>query len=227
MPYFREVNIAQHIEHTALHPTLTQVDVDTLVSDAIANSIFGVCVPPFWVKRAKREIGNSSVQLVTVAGFPLGYSITETKLDEIKRAIDNGADEVDIVWNITSFKSHNPWTKIDVAKCAKLVHDHQKLIKVIIETAYLSHDEIIEACKICTDAGTDFLKTSTGFASEGAKVEHIALMRNNLPTTVGIKASGGIKTFQHAKNLIQAGADRIGTSSGVKIVLESNNQTNP
>jgi deoxyribose-phosphate aldolase len=227
MPYFREVNIAQHIEHTALNPTITQVDVDVLVSGAKAHNIFGVCVPPFWVKRAKREIGNSAVQLVTVAGFPLGYSMTETKLDEIKRAIDNGADEVDIVWNISSFKSQNPWTKIDVAKCAKLVHDHQKLIKVIIETAYLSHDEIIEACKICTDAGTDFMKTSTGFAGEGARVEHIALMRNNLPTTVGIKASGGIKTFQQAKDLIQAGADRIGTSSGVKIVLESNNQTNP
>jgi deoxyribose-phosphate aldolase len=224
--YFAIVNIAQHIEHTALSPTLTQSDIDKLVNEAKQYNFFGVCVPPFWVKRAKREIGNNSVQLVTVAGFPLGYSMTETKLDEIKRAIDNGADEVDIVWNISSFKSQSPWTKIDVAKCAKLVHDHQKLIKVIIETVYLSHDEIIEACKICTDAGTDFMKTSTGFAGEGAKVEHITLMRNNLPTTVGIKASGGIKTFQHAKDLIQAGADRVGTSNGVKIVLESNNQTN-
>jgi deoxyribose-phosphate aldolase len=221
--YFAIVNIAQHIEHTALSPTLTQVDIDKLVSEAIQHNIFGVCVPPFWVKRAKREIGNSSVQLVTVAGFPLGYSMTETKLDEIKRALDNGADEVDIVWNISSFKSQNPWTKIDVAKCAKLVHDNQKLIKVIIETAYLSDAEIVEACQLCTDAGADFVKTSTGFAPEGAKLEHIALMRNNLPATVGIKASGGIKTFEQTLALIKAGADRIGTSSGVKIVIESNN----
>jgi deoxyribose-phosphate aldolase len=226
-PYFRKVNIAQHIEHTALSPTVTQADIDRLVDEAKHYTIFGVCVPPFWVKRAKREIGASPIQLVTVAGFPLGYSMTETKLDEIKRAIGNGADEVDIVWNISSFKSKNPWAKIDVAKCAKLVHDHQKIIKVIIETAYLSDDEIIEACKLCTDAGTDFMKTSTGFASEGAKVEHIAQMRNNLPTSVGIKASGGIKTFAQAKALVEAGADRIGTSSGVKIVIESNNQTNP
>jgi deoxyribose-phosphate aldolase len=226
-PYFRKVNIAQHIEHTALSPTVTQTDIDRLVDEAKQYTIFGVCVAPFWVKRAKREIGTSPVQVVTVAGFPLGYAMTETKLDEIKRAIDNGADEVDIVWNISSFKSKNPWTKIDVAKCARLVHDHQKIIKVIIETAYLNDDEIIEACKLCTDAGTDFMKTSTGFAPAGATVEHIALMRNTLPTSVGIKASGGIKTLAQAKALVEAGADRIGTSSGAKIVIESNNQTNP
>lgn len=224
---FASVNIAQYIEHTALSPTLTITDVDQLVSAAETHKIFGVCVPPFWVKRAKREIGNNPVRLVTVAGFPLGYSMTETKLDEIKHAIDNGADEVDIVWNISAFKSQNPWTKIDVAKCARFVHDHQKLIKVIIETAYLSRDEIVEACKICSDAGADFVKTSTGFAAEGAKAEHIQLMRSVLPQTVGIKASGGIKTFEQARAFVEAGADRIGTSSGVKIVIESNNQTNP
>lgn len=221
------MNIALHIEHTALSPTLTIADVDQLVLDAKAHSILGICVPPFWVKRAKREIGSSVVKLITVIGFPLGYSMTETKLDEIKRAIDNGADEVDIVWNISSFKSQNPWTKIDVAKCAKLAHDHLKLIKVIIETTYLSNDEIIEACKICADAGADFVKTSTGFAPAGAKVEHVQLMRSVLPQSVGIKAAGGIKTFEQAKAFIEAGADRIGTSSGVKIVIESNNQPNP
>lgn len=218
------MNLAQHIEHTALSPTFIQGDIDKLVDEAKQHNLFGVCVPPFWVKRAKREIGNSAIQLVTVAGFPLGYSLTETKMDEINRALDNGADEVDMVWNISSFKSQNPWTKIDVAKCAKLVHDQHKLIKVIIETAYLTDAEIAEACKICADAGADFVKTSTGFAGAGAKAEHIALMRHNLPTAVGIKASGGIKTFEQARALIKAGADRIGTSSAVKIVIESNNQ---
>ena len=211
-------NLSRYIEHTNLSPTLTIKDIDTLVEEATQYNFLGICVPPFWVKRAQREIGKEKILLVTVAGFPLGYSMTETKLDEIKRAIDNGADEVDVVWNISSFKTGIPWTKIEIAKCSKLTHDHQKILKVILETAYLSDAEIIEACKLCADAGVDFVKTSTGFAPSGAKVEHIALMRKSLPAHVGIKASGGIKTKEQTLALIQAGADRIGTSSGVKIV---------
>jgi deoxyribose-phosphate aldolase len=144
--------------------------------------------------------------------------MTETKLDEMQRAVDNGADEIDVVWNVTSFKTNLPWTKIEVAKCSKLAHDNHKLLKVIIETAYLSDEEIKKACKLCADAGADFVKTSTGFAPSGAKAEHIALMRENLPPAVGIKASGGIKTFDDAKRMIDAGATRIGTSSAVNIV---------
>lgn len=208
----------RYIEHTNLSPTLTIQDVDKLVAEAKQYHFLGVCIPPFWVKRAKREIGDSKILLITVAGFPLGYSMTETKLEEIKSAIDNGADEVDVVWNISSFKSGNPWTKIEIAKCSKLAHDHQKALKVIIETAYLSNDEIVEACKIGVDAGADFVKTSTGFAPSGAKVEHIQLMKKSVPGGVGIKASGGIKTKEQAIQLIEAGADRLGTSSGIAIV---------
>jgi deoxyribose-phosphate aldolase len=207
-----------YIEHTNLNPTLTIKDIDKLVEEAKQYNFLGICVPPFWVKRAKREIGNEKVLLVTVAGFPLGYSMTETKLDEIKRAIDSGADEIDVVWNISSFKTGNPWTKIEIAKCSKLAHDFQKVLKVIIETAYLSDDEIIEACKLCVDAGADFVKTSTGFAPSGAKVEHIQLIKKSVPVGVGIKASGGIKTKEQAIQLIEAGADRIGTSSGISIL---------
>jgi deoxyribose-phosphate aldolase len=221
------VNLASYIEHTNLNPTVTIRDIDQLVTDAKQYHFFGICVPPFWVKRAKREIGSEPIQLVTVAGFPLGYNMTETKLDEIKRAIDNGADEVDVVWNISSFKTGIPWTKIDVAKCARLAHDHQKILKVIIETAYLSESEIEIACKICADAGADFVKTSTGFAGEGAKEEHIKRMRSVLPKSVGIKASGGIKTAEQALRLIEAGADRIGTSSGIKILESLRTNTNP
>lgn len=210
--------LARYIEHTNLSPTLTIQDIDKLVAEAKQHHFLGVCVPPFWVKRAKREIGDSKILLITVAGFPLGYSMTETKLEEIKSAIDNGADEVDVVWNISSFKSGNPWTKIEIAKCSKLVHGYQKALKVIIETAYLSEDEIVEACKICVDAGADFVKTSTGFAPSGAKVEHIQLMKRSVPVGVGIKASGGIKTKEQAIQLIEAGADRLGTSSGIAIV---------
>lgn len=212
------MSLARYIEHTNLNPTLSIASIDKLVDEARQYGFFGVCVPPFWVKRAKREIGNEKIVLVTVAGFPLGYNMTETKLDEIQRAIDNGADEIDVVWNITAFKTGIPWTKIEIAKCSKLAHDYQKLLKVIIETAYLSDVEIEQASKLCADAGVDFVKTSTGFAPEGAKVEHIALMRKSLPPTVGIKASGGIKTRAQAEALINAGATRIGTSSGIAIL---------
>jgi deoxyribose-phosphate aldolase len=211
-------NLERYIEHTNLNPQVTISQIDQLVDEAKQFNFFGVCVPPFWVKRAKREIGNSSITLVTVVGFPLGYNLTETKLDEIKHAIDHGADELDMVWNISSFKTDFPWTKIDIAKCCKLSHDNEKIIKVIIETAYLSNDEIQAACKMCADAGADFVKTSTGFAPEGAKAEHIKLMRSALPASVGIKASGGIKTQEQAIDLINSGADRLGTSSGIKIV---------
>lgn len=216
------MNVALRIEHTNLSPVLTIREIDKLVEEAGEHGFLGICVPPFWVKRARREIGEKKIVLVTVAGFPLGYSMTETKLDEISRAIDNGADEIDVVWNVTSFKTGIPWTKIEVAKCSKLVHDHQKLLKVIIETAYLSDSEIEQACKICADAGADFVKTSTGFAPAGATTEHIALMRKVLPSHVGIKASGGIKTYAQAIAMIEAGADRIGTSSGIAIAGAAN-----
>ena len=171
------MDISKFIEHTNLSPTLTIKDIDQLVVDAKQHHFLGICVPPFWVKRAKREIGSENIILVTVAGFPLGYNMTETKLDEMKRAIDNGADELDVVWNVSSFKTGIPWTKIEIAKCSKLAHDQQKIIKVIIETAYLSSDEIITATKICCDAGVDFVKTSTGFAPTGATVENIQLIK--------------------------------------------------
>lgn len=215
-------SIASYIEHTNLSASLTIKDVDQLVSDALTYKFYGICVPPFWVKRAKREIGTQDIKLITVAGFPLGYNMTETKVDEINHALRNGADEIDLVWNISSFKTGLPWTKIELAKCSKLIHDHEKVLKVIIETAYLNDDEIINACKMCADAGADFVKTSTGFAAAGAKVEHVKLMRKALPSAVGIKASGGIKTYQQVVDMIQAGADRIGTSSGISIVNNFN-----
>lgn len=212
------MNLPSYIEHTNLSPILTISDIDKLVDEAKQHSFFGVCVPPFWIKRAQREIGITPIKLVSVAGFPLGYTLTETKLDDIKRCIDNGANEVDVVWNLTSFKTGIPWTKIELAKCAKLTHDNQVLLKVIIETAYLSDEEILQASKLCADAGADFVKTSTGFAPSGAKVEHIRLMRSVLPKEVGIKASGGIKTKEQAVAMIEAGADRLGTSSSISII---------
>ena len=219
------MNLASYIEHTNLKPTVTIKDVDQLVAEAVEWKFLGVCVPPFWVKRASREIANEKIILVTVAGFPLGYNMTETKLDEIQRGIDNGAHEIDVVWNVSAFKTNLPWTKIEIAKCSALAHKHHTLLKVILETAYLSEPELNIACKICADAGADFVKTSTGFAPAGATVEYIAIMKNSLPKEVGIKASGGIKTYDQAVALINAGATRIGTSSGVSI-LSTNNKSN-
>lgn len=214
------MSIVRFIEHTNLSPAMTISDVDRLVDEAAIFQFYGICVPPFWVQRAKREIGTRDIKLVTVAGFPLGYNMTETKLEEIRRALDNGADEIDVVWNISSFKTGIPWTKVEIAKCAKLVHDYCGVLKVIIETAYLSDEEIVQGCKLCADAGADFVKTSTGFAPHGARVDHIALMRKNLPDDVGIKASGGIKTKNDALSMINAGATRVGTSSGVAIATD-------
>jgi len=212
------MNLASFIEHTNLSPALTIRDIDNLVEEASQFGFLGICVPPFWVKRARREINHRNIVLVTVAGFPLGYNMTETKLDEIQRAIDNGANEIDVVWNVSSFKTGLPWTKIELAKCSNLAHNNGALLKVIVETAYLSDPELERACKICADAGADFVKTSTGFAHSGAKVENIVLMKKNLPDHVGIKASGGVKSFEQALALIEAGATRIGTSSGLTIV---------
>lgn len=219
------MDIASKIEHTNLNPTITIQQVDQLVAEACEHKFFGICVPPFWVKRAKREIDKNAITLVTVVGFPLGYNLTETKIDEAKRALDNGADEIDWVWNISSFKSDFPWTKIELAKASNFIHDQNKILKVIIETSYLSDDEIAMACKICEDSGADYVKTSTGFSGAGASIAHILMIRKLLSIAVGIKASGGIKTSEQVIKLLQAGADRIGTSSSVSIIQQFNQST--
>lgn len=189
-----------------------------MIREAREHHFFGICIPPFWVKSARREIGDSDLQIVTVCGFPLGYSMTETKLAEIDQAIRDGVNEIDMVMNMSAFKSGLSWVKIEIAKAAKLAHANDCLFKLIIETAYLDADEIIAAATMCSDAGVDFVKTSTGFAPSGATLEDISLLRKTLPSSVGIKASGGIRDYSRAVSLIRAGADRIGTSSGVQIM---------
>ncbi|MEL7004253.1 MAG: deoxyribose-phosphate aldolase [Bacteroidota bacterium] len=211
-------NINRFIEHTNLKPTVTSKDIDVLIQEAVQYSFVGVCVPPFWVKKTKRDIQENDIQLVTVIGFPLGYNMTETKLQEMEMAISNGADELDLVMNVSSFKTGLNWAKIEMAKASKLTHEANCLLKVIIETAYLSDEEIVTAAKLASDAGVDFVKTSTGFAPGGAKVDHIKLLRKVLPSNVGIKASGGIKDSETAIAMIDAGADRIGCSASVSIV---------
>ena len=208
-----------YIEHTKLNPTLTDRDCEILLQEAIDNYFFGVCIPPYWVKKMSRDIGLSPVQLVTVIGFPLGYQRTEAKLKEAEIALHDGAKELDMVLNLSAFKTGMiTWVKPEIAQLAKLCHEAEASLKVILETAYLSNDEIVKACQICQEAGADFVKTSTGFAGGGATVEHIRLMRQTVGQEMGVKASGGVKTREQAIAMIEAGADRLGTSSGVAIV---------
>ncbi len=205
--------LAKHIEYTNLKPDLTHKSVDELVRTAIQKEFYGVCVPPFWVKRAKREIGDNLLRLVTVAGYPIGYQMTETKVEEIHTAIKLGADEIDLVLNVSALKSEMSWVKVEFAKCAKIAHASEKILKVILETSLLTTEEIKTATKWAVDAGVDYIKTSTGFIGEGATVAHVKLIKSLIPESVGIKASGGIKTKTQAEELLLAGADKIGTSS--------------
>ncbi len=206
-------NFNRFLESTLLKPTMTDRELDVLVRDAIEEQFVGVCVPSFWVKKVKRDLKEENVQVVTVIGFPFGFEDTATKVAETREAIRNGADELDLVWSQTAFHSGMNWPKIEIAQIAKICHEEERILKVIIETAYLSTEQIREACMICQEAGADFVKTSTGYAPTGAKVQDIVLMREVLPSAVGIKASGGIKTLDFAQELVRAGADRIGTSS--------------
>lgn len=213
-------NLNRFLESTLLRPTMTDREVDRLIQDAIEEQFIGVCVPSFWVKKVKRELRDQDIQVVTVIGFPFGFEDTAAKVAETNEAIRQGADELDLVWSQTSFHSGMNWPKIEIAQLAKICHAEERILKVIIETAYLNPEQIREACLICQGAGVDFVKTSTGYAPSGAKVEDIKLMRETLSSTIGIKASGGIKTLEFALELIKSGADRIGTSSA-KAIMEA------
>jgi len=210
----------RYLESTLLKPTVTEREIDQLVREAREEQFIGICIPPFWVKKVKRELRDEDIQVVTVVGFPFGYESTEAKVAQLKAAIKDGADELDVVWSQTAFHSGMSWPKIELAQLSKICHAEERLLKVIVETAYLSPAQLQEACAICVDAGADFVKTSTGYAPYGARVEDISLMRQALPSTVGIKASGGIKTLELALALIQAGADRLGTSAAKSLMDE-------
>lgn len=209
----------QRIEHTILKPDTMESDIKKLCEEAIEHGFFGVCVPPYFVKHASIILKDSSIKIVTVAGFPLGYNTTPAKVEEARKAMDEGAHEIDMVMNIAALKNNDlNFVQNDIQSVATLVQLKGCKLKVIIETALLSNDEKVKACEICAKVGVDFVKTSTGFASSGAKVKDIELMRKNLPANIKIKASGGIKTKEQAKDLVKAGADRLGTSSGPDLI---------
>ena len=207
------------IDHTLLKPTCLVSDIEKLCAEAKQYDFAAVCVPPPFVKLAKEKTEGTSVKVATVIGFPFGYSATEAKIAEIILAMVDGADELDVVANISAIKNGD-WTAIadEINHILPIVRSKQKVIKIIIESGVLTNDEIIKCCDIYGVAGIDYLKTSTGYAEKGASVEAVALFRKYLPDNVQIKASGGIRDYATAQLMIEAGATRIGCSAGVAIV---------
>lgn len=215
------MNVAAYIDHTILKPTTVTEDVVKVCNEALQYAFAAVCIPPPFVKTAKEILKKSDVKVATVVGFPFGYSTTAAKLAEVVQSLEDGADELDIVINISSAKS-GLWNVLE-AEMKQLIapiHENTKVAKVIIETGVLTSEEIIACCGIYSKLGADFVKTSTGYAETGATLAAVQLMRANLPSHIRIKASGGIKTFESAKMFIEAGADRIGCSAGVAIIKQ-------
>lgn len=216
------MNIAAYIDHTVLKPTTTQADIVKLCTEALENNFAAVCVPPLFVKMSKQMVANSTVKVATVIGFPFGYSAIEAKVAEIILAIIDGADELDVVINISAIKN-NDWQFLanEINTLMPIIRKQQKVVKIIIESGILTNAEIIKCCDLYGAAGVDFLKTSTGYAEVGATLEAVVLIRKHLTNSIKIKASGGIKSYTFAKQLIDAGADRLGCSSSLQILEES------
>ena len=212
-------NLASYIDHTILKPTTLLADVDRLCAEAKQYRFAAVCIPPPFVRHAHALLNGSEVKTATVIGFPFGYSAIEAKVSETLLAIVDGADELDMVISLVALKNDD-WAYLasEIGTILPIVHGKQKVLKVIVESGVLTPEELIRCCELYGAAGIDYLKTSTGYADVGATVEAVEIMRKHLPSSVHIKASGGIRNFAQAKAMIEAGADRIGTSSGVAIV---------
>ncbi len=212
-------NIARLIDHTILRPDATRADVRQTCAEALRFEFASVCVNSFWVPLVAAELKGSPVLVCTVAGFPLGAGSTAAKVAETLGALAAGAQEIDMVINVGALLGEEPdVVQADIRAVVVASHDHGAIVKVIIETCLLSDEQKILACEISVDAGADFVKTSTGFGKLGATMEDIALMRKTVGPSIGVKASGGIRTLESLKAMVAAGASRVGSSSSVKIV---------
>ena len=206
--------ILSHVDHTQLKAFATWEDIQKLCEEAIEYQTASVCIPPCYIKRVHDTYGE---KINTVVGFPLGYSVTEAKAAETKKALEDGASEVDMVVNISDVKNGNyDAVQEEIAALKKITGD--KILKVIIETCYLTEEEKIAMCKAVTEAGADYIKTSTGFGTAGATLEDIRLFRENIGQDVKMKAAGGVKTVADMEAFLEAGCDRIGTSSAIKLI---------
>jgi deoxyribose-phosphate aldolase len=210
------------IDQTLLKPEATQAQIAQFCEEAREYSFATVCVNPTHVELAKKLLEGSSVAVCTVVGFPLGATLPEVKAYEAQQVLNHGATEIDMVINIGALKSKDyELVERDIAAVTRTCHDNGAICKVIIEAALLTEEEKAMACQLAQKAGADYVKTSTGFGPGGAAVEDVALMRRVVGPSMGIKAAGGIRTLQTVQEMIKAGATRIGTSSGIKIVQEA------
>jgi deoxyribose-phosphate aldolase len=214
--------VALYIDHTLLKPDATRDEILTVCEEGARFGFASVCINPIWVREAACALRGSGVKVCTVIGFPLGANAPDTKLYEARRAIFDGASELDMVINVGALKSGDfDLVRRDIAGVVEVAHEAGCLSKVIIETALLSDEEKIRACQLSKEAGADFVKTSTGFSKGGATVADIALMRRTVGGQMGVKASGGVRDLKQAQEMIRAGATRIGASVGVRIVQEA------
>jgi len=216
------MDIVSYIDHTILKPTTTEDDIIRVCNEANIYGFATVCIPPNYIRFAKLQLQDTDVKIATVIGFPFGYSSTRSKIEEIKEAIADGADELDMVINLAAVKNGD-WDFLDneIERCTSVVHSSGKVLKLIVESGVLTDAELISCCALARSNKVDFIKTSTGYAETGATVHAVTLMRKHLPAGIFIKASGGISTFSFAQELINAGANRLGCSASVKILEES------
>jgi deoxyribose-phosphate aldolase len=241
------INIASYIDHTILKPTTTHIEISRICEEARQYSFAAVCVPPPFVREARRILsgntGGSSgaggpeeakgngnapvgklmemtpVKIATVIGFPFGYSVRKAKLEETEQAIADGADELDVVINLVALKNgYWDYLEKEMNSLTDCIHAHGRIVKVIIESGVLLDEEIIRCCDLYSKVGVDFLKTSTGYAEKGATIGAVQLMRGHLPPSIRIKASGGIREYSFAHQLVEAGAERLGCSASIAIV---------
>ena len=211
------MNIAHTIDHTLLAPEATTEQIDNLCDEARHYEFYSVCILPRWIEHAKKRLGGSKVKVVTVISFPHGNDLSTSKALASQQAKNAGADEIDMVMNLDWAKSGNwPAVESDIAQVVKAVKPTP--VKVILETCLLSQDQIQEACQAAARAGAKFVKTSTGFSKSGATIEAVKLMKASVPPAMEVKASGGIRDLPTALAMIQAGATRLGTSSGAAII---------
>lgn len=210
--------ILSYVDHTLLSQAATWEEIKAILDDGIKYSCASCCIPASFVKKAKEYVGGK-VAICTVIGFPNGYSTTETKCFETADAVKNGADEIDMVINIGKAKEGD-FAYIEKEIKAVVSAAGGRTVKVILETCYLTDDEIVRACHAAKIAKANFVKTSTGFGTNGATVEHVRLMRETVGPDMGVKASGGVKNLADAEMMVEAGANRIGASSGVQIMKE-------
>ncbi|EGC81963.1 deoxyribose-phosphate aldolase [Anaerococcus prevotii] len=215
--------IYAHIDHTLLKPFSTWEDIEKLCDEAVEYKTASVCVPQSYIERINKKYGDK-LTICTVIGFPLGYNLTESKILEAKKAIEYGASEIDMVVNISDVKNGD-YEKVEEEIKAIKEAVGERILKVIIETCYLTKEEKIAMCKAVTNAGADYIKTSTGFGTDGARMEDVILFKEHIGENVKIKAAGGVRTKEDLIAFIEAGCDRIGTSSAIKMLKGEENKS--